>query len=96
MLKLILTALVTAAVCAAAALGAVQTHVFNLQVGDFAAIKSADFHCQVLTKAEVACGGYQIPNSVQVYYSPSSLQVVKFGTPKNGKIPKTVLLAGKR
>ena len=96
MLKLILTALVTASVCATAGLGAVQAHVFNLKVGDFAAIKSIDFHCQVVTKDEVACGGYKLPSSVQVYYSPTNVAVVKFGVPKNGKISRQILMNIKR
>jgi hypothetical protein len=96
MLKTILTVLVTAAVCAGVGAAATTAHVFDLHVGDFAAIKSIDFHCQVLTKAEVACGGYQIPNSIQVYYSPTEVAVVKFGTPKNGKIGRTILLNQKR
>ena len=96
MLKTILTALITAAACAGAGAAATAAHVFNMGVGDIAAIKSADFHCQVLTKTEVACGGYTIPNSVQVYYTPTQLKVVKFGAPKNGKIPATTLLQGRR
>jgi hypothetical protein len=96
MLKTILTAVVTAAVCTGAGAAATAAHVFNLHVGDFAAIKSIDFHCQVLTKTQVACGGYQLPNSLQVYYSPTQVAVVKFGTPKNGKITRTILLNQKR
>jgi hypothetical protein len=96
MLKTTLTVLVTAAVCAATGVAATATRVFNMKVGDFAAIKSIDFHCQVLTKAEVACGGYKIPNSVQVYYSPTQVAVVRFGTPKNGKISRQILLNMKR
>jgi len=96
MLKTVLTVLATAAVCAGGGAAAIAGHVFNMRVGDIAAIKSIDFHCQVLTKAEVACGGYAIPNSVQVYYSPTQVAVVKFGTPKNGKIGRTILLNQKR
>jgi hypothetical protein len=83
MLKISLTALVTAAVCFAitAATGFARggARQYNLKIGDRAVFKSDDFQCQALSKSQVACGGLSIPNSLQVYYSPTQLAVVKFG-----------------
>jgi hypothetical protein len=84
MLKLALTALVTAAVCfgvaAATGLARGDVHSYTLTVGDRVTFPSDDFQCQALTKAEVACGGLRLTNSVQVYYAPKQLALIKFGT----------------
>ncbi len=96
MLKLGLTALVTAAICfaivAATGLGA-SPRVLTMQIGDIASFPVDNFHCQALTKAQVACGATVSPGSVQVYYGPHQLEVIKFGkTLKKG----TILLNIKR
>jgi hypothetical protein len=87
MFKLGLTALVTAAVCfgviAATGLGASPAKVITLKKGDIISLKSGNFHCQVLTASEIACGANKIGNSVQVYYGPHQLAVIKFD--KTGK-----------
>jgi hypothetical protein len=96
MRRIVLTAVVTAAVCfgIAAATGlAAKARVLNMKVGDIASFKSDNFHCQALTKSQVACGADVKPGSVQVYYAPHQLEVIKFGkTLKKG----TILLNIKR
>jgi hypothetical protein len=87
MFKLGLTAVATAAVCfavaAATGLGASSTKVITLHKGTVVSLESGNFHCQVLTATEVACGANAIPNSVQVYYGPHQLAVIQFD--KTGK-----------
>jgi hypothetical protein len=80
--RIVLTAVVTAAVCfaIAAATGlAAKPRVFKMKVGDVAALSSDNFHCQALAKTQVACGADVKPGSVQVYYAPHQLEVLKFG-----------------
>jgi hypothetical protein len=96
MLKLALTALATAAACfaiaAATGLGA-SPKVLTMQIGDIASFPSDNFHCQALTKAQVACGAKVAPGSVQVYYGRHQLEVIQFGKSlKKG----TILLNVKR
>jgi hypothetical protein len=92
MLKLALTALTTAAVCfaiaAATGLGA-QPKVITMKPGAIITLASDNFHCQALTTTQVACGANTLSNSVQVYFAPHQLAVVKFD--KAGK--KASLLA---
>ena len=79
--KLALTALVTAAVCfaiaAATGLGA-GPKVLTMTAGEIISLPSDNFHCQAVTKTQVACGANSLPNSVQVYFSPHQLDVLKF------------------
>jgi hypothetical protein len=97
MLKTSLTVLVTAAVCFAVAastgLASGAGRVFNLKVGDAVIQAPNNFHCVVIAKTQIACGGKTLPNSVSVYYGPHQLNVVKF----NAKGTKaTVLFSIKR
>ena len=97
MLRIGLTAVVTAALCftiaAATGLAAGAARVLTMQIGDIATYNPDNFHCQVLTKNQVACGAKLSPGSVQVYYGPHQLEVVRFGkTLKKG----TILLNVKR
>jgi hypothetical protein len=84
MLKTSLTVLVTATVCFAIAAatglasGDRSAKVVNLQVGDTVIQASNNFHCQVLTKSQIACGGKTLKNAVSVYYQPHQLNVVQF------------------
>lgn len=83
MLRIGLTALVSAAVCftitATTGLAASVAKVFDMNVGDIASFSADNFHCQAVTKTQVACGAKLTPGSVQVYYAPHQLQVVRFG-----------------
>ncbi len=96
MFKLGLTAALTAAVCfsivAATGLGAGKAKVITIKVGDIATLPSDNFHCQVITKTQVACGAKVAPNSIQVYYAPHQLEVLQFKSPTKA----TVLLNIKR
>jgi hypothetical protein len=87
MLKLATCAVVSAAfafaVAAATGLGATPHRVAEMKVGDIVDLKSANFHCQVLTTTQVACGANSLPNSVQVFFVPHQIAVVKFD--KTGK-----------
>ena len=87
MFKLGLTALLTAAVCVAVAaatgLGASSVKVIVMQKGPIYANLPGNFHCQLLTKTEEACGANAIKSSIQVYYGPHTLAVIKFD--KTGK-----------
>ena len=88
MLKIGLTALVTATLCfgLVAATGFAsqqssqrqQARVINLKVQDRLSLKSNNFQCLVLTKKQVACGRNKLPNQVHVYFDPTQLQVVRF------------------
>ena len=51
-------------------------------------LQSNNFHCQALTKTQVACGANSLPNSVQVYFTPHQLVVLKFD--KTGKKAKPI------
>ena len=99
MLKTFLTVLVTAAACfgIAAATGFASSdrsaRTINLKVGDTIVQASNNFHCQVLSKKQIACGGKTLAGQVSVYYSPTQLDVVKF--PKTGN-KATVLFAVRR
>ena len=82
MLKTAIAVVVTAAACfaiaAATGLAARNGRVLNLKVGDTVIQASNNFHCQVLAKTQIACGGKTLPNSVTVYYQPKQLNVVRF------------------
>jgi hypothetical protein len=98
MLKTSLTVLVTASVCFAIAAasgfasGSRSAKTVNLNVGDTVIQASNNFHCQVLSKKQIACGG-KAAGQVSVYYSPTQLNVVRF--PKTGN-KATVLFAIRR
>jgi hypothetical protein len=84
MLKVSLTALVTAAVCfaVAAAAGFARTGArsYTLKAGDRAVFPSANFQCQALSKTQIACGPLTgLPNSVNVYYTKTQLAVIRYG-----------------
>lgn len=87
MLKLALTAALTAGCCFAIAattgLGAAAPKVLTMKTNEIISFESDDFHCQALTATQVACGANSLPNSVQVYFAPNQLAVVKFD--KTGK-----------
>ena len=87
MLKLALTALVTATVTiaavAATGLGAGVPPAVNMKINQVIYLKSDNFHCQAISKAQVACGANTLPNSVQVYFAPHQVAVLKFD--KTGK-----------
>ena len=97
MLRTTLTVLVTATVCFALAattgLAGGAARVLNLKVGDTIIQASNNFHCQVLSKKQIACGGKTLPNSVSVYDDPQALNVVKFNAAGN---KATVLFKIKR
>jgi hypothetical protein len=99
MLKTSLVVLVTATVCfaIAAATGLASGNraakVVNLTVGDTVIQASNNFHCQVLSKTQIACGGKTLAGQLSVYYSPTQINVVRF--PKTGN-KATVLFAIKR
>ena len=84
MLKVGLTAAVTAALCfaivAATGFGAAAPKVLNLKANEIISLKSDNFHCQVLTTIEVACGANSLPNSIQVYFAPHEVAVTKFNS----------------
>ncbi len=92
MLKHALLLSLTAACCfataAATGLGAGSAKVFTLRVGDIASFPSDNFHCQAVSTTQVACGAKLSGNSVQVYYAPHELEVVKF----NAKLTKAEIL----
>ena len=83
MMKIGLTAALTASCCfaiaAATGFGAAAPPVLNMKLHEIITLKSDNFHCQALTKTQVACGAKVAPNSVQVYYAPKALEVVQFG-----------------
>ena len=80
MLKTSLTVLVTAAVCfgIAAATGFASSdrsaRTVNLKVGDTVVQASNNFHCVVIAKTQIACGGKKLAGQVSVYYSPTQLE----------------------
>jgi len=82
MLKTTLTVLVTATVCfaiaAATGFAAGSGRVLNLKVGDTVIQSSNNFHCQVLSKTQVACGGKTLKGAISVYYAPHQVNVVRF------------------
>jgi hypothetical protein len=84
MLKTSLTVLVTATVCfaIAAATGFASADRsakrVNLNVGDTVIQASNNFHCQVLSKTQIACGGRTLAGQIAVYYNPKQLNVVRF------------------
>ena len=92
MLKLALSSLAAAAVAigiaAATGLGASIPAALNMKLNQVIYLKSDNFHCQALTKTQVACGANSLPNSVQVYFTPHQVVVLKFD--KTGKKAKAV------
>jgi hypothetical protein len=82
MFKLGLTALVTAAACfaiaAATGFGAAVLKPLTLHVRQAVDFKAGNFHCQVLTANQVVCGADALKNSVQVYFQPHLVAVIKF------------------
>jgi hypothetical protein len=97
MFKLALTAVASAAaafaVAAATGLGATPHRVAEMQVGDIISLKSDNFHCQVLSKTQVACGANSLPGSIQAFFVPHQLAVVRFD--KTGK-KYTIVYQAKR
>jgi hypothetical protein len=90
MLKLGLTALAaaaaTVAAVAATGLGAAAPPALDMKLGQVIYLKSDNFHCQALTKSQVACGANTLPNSIQVYFAPHQVVVLQFdGTGKKAK-----------
>jgi hypothetical protein len=81
LLKVGLTAVATAALCFAVTIGlaAGAGRLLTMRVGDIVVFSSDNFHCQAIARTEVACGAKLTPGSVQVYYAPHQLQVIKFG-----------------
>jgi hypothetical protein len=83
MLKTSLTVLVTAAICfaIAAATGFASSdrsaRTINLKVGDTIIQASNNFHCNVLAKDQIACGGRGFAGKLAVYYTPKQLNVVR-------------------
>ena len=48
-------------------------------MGDQIVQASNNFHCVVLSKTQIACGGkYKLGGQVTVYYGPKQLNVVQF------------------
>jgi hypothetical protein len=92
MLKLALTALLTAAATVAAlaagGLGASAPPALNMKLNEVIYLKSDNFHCQALTKSQVACGANSLPSSTQVYFTPHKLVVLQFD--KSGKKAKAI------
>jgi hypothetical protein len=91
MLKIGLTAAITAACCfaiaAATGLGAAPPLVLNMKLHEIITLKSDNFHCQALTTTQVACGANALADSTQVYFATHALAVVKFDkTGKKGAI----------
>jgi hypothetical protein len=82
MLKTALTVLATAAACfavaAATGLASGSGRVLDLKVGDTVIQSSNNFHCQVLSKTQIACGGKTLKGAVSVYYGPHQVNVVRF------------------
>ena len=84
MLKTSLTVLVTATICFAIAAasgfasGSRSAKVVNLKVGDTVIQASNNFHCVVLSKKQIACGGKKLAGQLSVYYSPTQVNVVRF------------------
>jgi hypothetical protein len=82
MLKTALTVLATATVCfaiaAATGLASGSGRVLDLKVGDTVIQSSNNFHCQVLSKTQIACGGKTLKGAVSVYYGPHQVNVVRF------------------
>jgi hypothetical protein len=92
MLRLALTALLTAAATVAAlaatGLGASSPPALNMKLNQVIFLQSDNFHCQALTKAQVPCGANSLPNSIQVYFTPHQVVVLKFD--KTGKKAKPI------
>ena len=88
MLKLTLTTLLAAGVFAASSLGASAPPALNMKLNQVIYLQSNNFHCQALTKTQVACGANTLPNSVQVYFTPHQLVVLRFD--KTGKKAKPI------
>jgi hypothetical protein len=92
MLKLALTALAaaaaTVAAVAATGLGAAAPRALNMKINQVIYLKSDNFHCQALAKAQVACGSNTLPNSIQVYFTPHQVVVLQFD--KSGKKAKPI------
>jgi hypothetical protein len=95
MLKLalssVLAAAATIAVVAATGLAASIPRALNMKLHQVIFLKSDNFHCQALTKTQVACGANTLPNSVQVYFAPHQVAVLQFD--KTGKKAKAVFAA---
>jgi hypothetical protein len=89
MIKTSLTVLVTAAICfaIAATTGFASSErsarTINLKVGDTIIQASNNFHCQVLAKDQIACGGKKLAGQIAVYYGPKQINVVRFNKAGN-------------
>jgi hypothetical protein len=84
MLKIGLSALVTATLCfgivAATGFASRNTQdarIIGLKVGDIVRMPTNNFQCQVLTRKQVACGRKTLASSVVVYFQPGQLDVVR-------------------
>ncbi|HEY4347823.1 MAG TPA: hypothetical protein VGM80_09550 [Gaiellaceae bacterium] len=92
MIKIALTAGITAACCfaiaAATGFGAAAPKVLTMKVNEIITLKSDNFHCQALNTTQVACGANKLANSTQVYFAPHILAVLKFD--KSGQNAKTL------
>jgi hypothetical protein len=92
MLKLALTAMLTAATTVAAlaagGLGASAPPALNMKLDQVIYLKSDNFHCQALTKSQVACGANTLPNSIQVYFTPHQMVVLQLD--RSGKKAKAI------
>ena len=95
MLKLALTAVLaaaaTVAALAATGLGASRPAPLAMKINQVIYLNSNNFHCQALKKTQVACGANTLASSIQVYFTPHQVVVLKFD--KNGKNPKAVYAA---
>jgi hypothetical protein len=87
MLKIGLTAAITAACCFAVAattgLGAAAPTVLQMKLNEVITLGPDNFHCQELKTTQVACGANSLAGSTQVYFAPHALAVLAFD--KTGK-----------
>jgi hypothetical protein len=91
MLKPAFTALFATGVFAASALGASAPRPLNMKLHQVIYLSSNNFHCQALTRTQVACGANKLPNSIQVYFTPHQVVVLKFNS--TGKKAKAIYAA---
>jgi hypothetical protein len=91
MLKPVVTALLAAGMYAATAVGASAPPALNMKLHQVIYLPSNNFHCQALTKTQVACGANKLPNSIQVYFTPHQVVVLKFNS--SGKKAKAIYAA---
>jgi hypothetical protein len=92
-LTALLTAAATVAALAAGGFGASAPPALNMKLHQVIYLKSNNFHCQALTATQVACGANTLPNTIQVYFTPNQVVVLRFD--KTGK-KASALYATKR